>query len=280
MCNANCIFPCNNKSQLRQDTYYKESGDFSTKILNFSLDDFIDAFIDINNHKYSSIFENTTFLYLKQLHETYGLKVTCYVFYEKGPFKLSNCTDRYRSEFIANSSWLKFGFHQNDGDSFIRLTGKLLPYYNKTMRQLIRIVGLPSVDQVMRLDRFYGTFEDIKLMSQAFPIRIKGLLTSDDQRRSYYLLDRLNLYIYSHDKMKDEDLNITFYSTDLRIELISNINEKIKELKTDAWNNQRDLMCIFTHERMLANVNIRENLESMLRYFFHERYSYSFLDDL
>lgn len=75
------------------------------KFAHISLDDFIMAFEDITNNmdKYTSIFENDTFAYLKNLHDNYGAVISCYTYYESDDkkFNLSKCTDKFAEEYIG-----------------------------------------------------------------------------------------------------------------------------------------------------------------------------------
>lgn len=105
-----------NKSLKHVDTYTQEQ-DYAQRIFHFSIDDTIEAFIDISNNKYESVFQNELFAWLKTLHDQYGLKTTCFVYYEGSGFSLSDCTDRFKSEFETNSSWLRFGFHTRNGNT-------------------------------------------------------------------------------------------------------------------------------------------------------------------
>lgn len=44
----------------------------------------------------------------------------------------------------------------------------------------------------------------------------------------------------------------TFY-TDLRMELIKSIDDKIEELSTPIWYNEKEGMIVFTHEGALSS---------------------------
>lgn len=59
----------------------KQTNDIYT---HFSLDDIIGILKDLykNENKYDSIFENDTLQYLPKVHNTYGIKVSCYYWYE------------------------------------------------------------------------------------------------------------------------------------------------------------------------------------------------------
>lgn len=75
-----------------------------------------------NRDKYSSIFDNPYLAVYKEAHDRYGAKLHLNLFYEFLPddryyslprkyFDLSMMTDAFKSEFEANSDWLKLAFH-------------------------------------------------------------------------------------------------------------------------------------------------------------------------
>ena len=85
-----------------------------------SLDDNIWFLKDIseNSLKYNSIFENPYLGFLKEVHDTYGTKIHINIYYQTDGFNLSQMTDKYKSEWIRNSNWLRLSFHAlgNDPD--------------------------------------------------------------------------------------------------------------------------------------------------------------------
>lgn len=67
--------------------------------------------IHLNAAVYSSIFDDPFLSFLKQVHETYGTKVHINIFYETEGFDLSQMTDQFKSEWMANAHWLQLSFH-------------------------------------------------------------------------------------------------------------------------------------------------------------------------
>lgn len=86
-----------------------------------SLDDNIWFLKDLsqNAEKYHSIFENQYLGFLKQVHDTYGTKIHINIYYETEGFNLSQLTDKFKSEWMANAGWLRLSFHAfaNEPDS-------------------------------------------------------------------------------------------------------------------------------------------------------------------
>lgn len=93
--------------------YYLKNG---YKKYRISLDDVIWLFQNLteNKDKYQSMFEDPYMTWLKTIHEEFGTKFHLNVYYEtdrKGGFNLSQMTDKYKDEWIANSDWLRLSFH-------------------------------------------------------------------------------------------------------------------------------------------------------------------------
>lgn len=266
-----------NKSYIRTDSYILENRT-RNNIFHLSFDDTIQLFKYLNDNKCTSIFENSTLNWYKELHEKYGVVISCYVYYEDGGFNLSQFPSTYKDEFIKNSSWLRFGFHTLNGKKDYK-SGDISSDYQKTVKELERIVGPESIDNVVRLQMFQGSYDGIKEISKLKEQPIKGLLTADDKRQSYYLPYNENVYIYNHDVYYDELMALYFFSTDFRIEFVDNIDDKLKELKSDCWNNQRGDLVVFSHEWAL-NVENKDKIERVCEYAKNKGYRFKFFEDI
>ncbi len=77
----------------------------------FFIEDNIWFLRDLNRDRPSSAFSHPYLAMLKRLNEKFGTKVQLDLFYETENFNLSEMTDMYKAEFIANSDWLSFSFH-------------------------------------------------------------------------------------------------------------------------------------------------------------------------
>lgn len=267
-----------NKSYIRSDNY-KEGVSTGKNIFNLSFDDTILIFEDISSKNYDSIFENATLAWYKDLHSKYGVTVSCFVYYEDGDFNLSDVTERYRDEFEKNSNWLRFGFHTVDKDTNYQTRNNLVSDYEKTVQQLKRIVGSNAIDNVIRLQNFQGTYAEISQLAKLEDEPIKGLLTADDMRQSYYLSSKANSYIYAHDELYDEDTGLYFFSTDFRTEYVDNMGTKLKELQKDCWNNQTGDLVVFSHEWDLSMEN-KAKIEKICKYACDKGYRFEFFEDI
>lgn len=270
-----------NKSLDRFGQYaLSEETCLSDHVFNISVDDVSNVFIDLTLHQYeyNSIFENAYLNYYKSLHEKFGVVFSLYVFYKDGLFDLSQCTEKYKKEFIENSDWLKFGFHAWDSKTIYDdgSDRDLVNDYMVTTTELERIVGHESIDNVLRLASFQGKKQDIEKLSKLKSERIIGLLTADDMRNSYSLSDEDNTFIYSHDLLYQED--VYYISTDLRVEFIEDLPGKIQELETNTWINQLNIFTVFTHEWKLDEA-VKEKIEKLCQYANERKYRNVFLED-
>lgn len=262
--------------------YHIEQKQTNDIYAHFSLDDTIGIFKDLykNENKYDSIFENATLQYLLELHNIYGIKVSCYCWYEDEEFNLSLVSNQYAKEFQQNSDWLRFGFHAYDSATKYETdtdAEKILEDYNRTINELVRITGGESnIDNVVRLHYYAGTkkcIDNIKNTANG----ITGLLTADTEGRdSYYLSQTDSEYLYNNDKYEFDDL--LFINTDFRMENFENIEENL-ELYAEQNQNKTQILEFFTHEWILKENYIKDNIEACCKYAIINNYSWHFPED-
>ena len=83
----------------------------------FYIDDVIWTLRELTNQKPDSMFDIPFLKMLKTAHDKYGMKVQLNLFYRtdffygEDEFCLKDVTDKYKSEWEANSDWLRLGFH-------------------------------------------------------------------------------------------------------------------------------------------------------------------------
>lgn len=269
-----------NKSLSRTDVYEEENILLThEKIFHLSFDDTIELFEDLTeNESADSIFDNETLSWFKELHDKYGVIITCFVYFETDKFSLDQCTEQFKAEFEENSDWLRFGFHSLNEDTVYGSNEEnIVDDYQKTISVLKKIVGETAIDNVIRLQMFQGSEDDIIALTSLNDEPIVGLLTADDLRNSYGLSKEESEYIYSHDELRKDSL--TYYSTDLRAEYIENISAKIKDFDTDSWNNQTQDMVVFSHEWQI-NAEIKATIEKLCKWAVSEGYSFEFFEDI
>lgn len=132
---------------------------------------------------------------------------------------------------------------------------------------------------MIRLQSFSATRSEIETLANERIEPIVGLLSADDLRSSYSLSNEDNNYLYCHDYLYDDNLQLSFYSTDLRVEFIDNVEKKIYEFSTDAWKNQLNYLIVFTHEWELNEDN-KSKIERLCSYANENQYFNQFFEDI
>ena len=122
------------------------------KMYNFFIDDNVFFFDDICRHKFNSVFDNFYLAGLKKAHERFGTGFTLNTFYHNWhhpQFDLSQFPDRYRTEFEANSDWLRLAFHgQSEFPEYPYSKAypeKIAEHYEQWRNAMIRIAGEKSL---------------------------------------------------------------------------------------------------------------------------------------
>ncbi|WP_338587263.1 lipopolysaccharide biosynthesis protein [Clostridium baratii] len=249
----------------------KSEGYNNSKYINISFDDTINIFKDITQHSetYDSIFDNSTLEYVRDLHNLYGANFTFYCMYEDSDgFNLKEVTDKYSKEFEENSKWLKFGFHSLTwGKNYANTDAdEARNDYNLVVNQLVRITGSKEcIERVVRLHNYAGNFSSIKAMNETNN-GIVGLLSADDDRKSYYLNNNECNKLKVKGKISYEGMS--FLSTDIRLENTEDIKSKL-----NAKDNE---LIVFTHEWLLNDKLNKEKLEEVCKFAINNGYSFNF----
>ncbi|MBR2476637.1 MAG: hypothetical protein IKB50_00700 [Clostridia bacterium] len=129
-----------------------------SKKIYFFIDDNIWAFRQLAERKPESIFDVPFFGMLKGAHDNYGLKVQLNLFYQtdesygEGTFTLAEVPDTYKSEWEANSDWLKLAYHaKKEFPNFPHLNIDYDDMYNtfkNIEREVFRFAGEKSFTYV------------------------------------------------------------------------------------------------------------------------------------
>jgi hypothetical protein len=138
-----------------------------------SLDDNIWFLKDISDNadKYISIFENPYLGFLKQVHDTYGTKIHLNIYYETDGFNISQLTDKFKSEWRRNSTWLRLSFHAyaNEPDKPYINAGyeKVKSDCDLVMNQIRRFAGVEVTGPVTTLHWGEATVEGCRALRDA-----------------------------------------------------------------------------------------------------------------
>lgn len=240
------------------------------KTAHVSLDDATSIFMEIYREEPESIFDNAILGKLQYLHDTYGLKVTLYVYEMLDDFAIWQMPLDYKKEFRENADWLKIGFHSisEDNPQMLGMTLKEFENeYSRTVSAIDRFAGYSSLAKVLRLHYWYATPEMTDFLGQQ---GVTGLLCSEEPLQSYSLTekDEKKLYGSRDGKLEKET---TYFVTDLRLENEENIEKALEELEKDH------IIVLFTHAWCFdENYN---KMEKAVKWLTQEQYEFSFLED-
>lgn len=237
-------------------------------VMHFSVDDFIEAFLDIRDGAYSSVFEQPTFALLKRIHESCGAVFSLYCFGESKRGSLAEVPDTFVREFQENAAWLRFGFHAWNGESNYgsrkfsngeQITdGEMAArHYESVIEELVRITGGGEcIDRCPRIHYYAGTLEDCHGWKLA-KYGVFGLITAEDDRVCYYHDETQWRELLQKGYYWEEQQGIHFYRTCIRLENVKDGATLEDDLKMFLASEGADCI-IFTHEKFLKERRIEE----------------------
>ena len=189
--------------------------------------------ITANKDKYRSIFDNPYLAMYKKAHDLYGARVHLNLFYEYIPepkhfsspreyFNLSMMTDKFKSEFEANSDWLKLAFHAKgefpDRPYKFATAEKIREDYERVIREIVRFAGKKVITDSTTVHWGEGNREVVRELHSLGLRSLTGYFrrtAKGDPLVSYYFEDEMLDHIGSRDFWYDEDLDMIFAQIDL-----------------------------------------------------------------
>ncbi len=189
--------------------------------------------ITANKDKYTSIFDNPYLALYKKAHDNFGAKVHLNLFYEYIPdpkhfsspreyFNLPMMTDKFKSEFRANSDWLKLAFHANsefpDKPYKFATAEKITEDYEKVIREIIRFAGESSISNTTTVHWGEANRETVGALHSLGLRSLTGYFrrtASGDPLVSYYFEDESLDHIGSRDFWYDREIDMIFAQIDL-----------------------------------------------------------------
>lgn len=257
------------------------------KYMHISFDDVYACLDDISDKHYTSIFENSFFAGLKKLHDDHGAVFTLNCFNtstKNSSYDISNLPDRYRDEFKASSSWLRFAFHaESDTTAYgatsftnnIANPAQSAASYKKFTTAILNATGTEEcIDTVVRLGFFTGTQENVNALKNC-SYGITGLLTADDTRLSYYFDNNLNNYILNNNDYYDGQLSLRLIRSQKRLESVSNTTTALNTLSAYSGN----MIEIFTHEQDYKG-SVPNRLKAYIEWAVSQGYGFGFAMDI
>ena len=227
--------------------------------VHYSIDDFIDAFLDLAENTYESLWQQPTFHRLRELHDTYKMSFSGYAFFKTPRGSLAQVPDKYAEEFQQASDWLKFGFHgteyaTNYGSKKFPSPDAIDDYdrakadYEEVITELLRITGSESsIDRCPRIHYYAGTLADCRGFKDA-KCGITGLISAEDDRECYYLDADAHEVLTEQHYHRDNELGLDFYRTAIRLENVESLQALQKLLENSDMDKP---LLIFTHEKFL-----------------------------
>lgn len=234
--------------------------------IHFSFDDVTTTFNNLNANKntYTSIFEEPFMNYLKSLHDTYRAKFSLYVY---DISVLNNIGNKFKKDFMANSDWLKIGFHAYNQGSLLDVdVNTAKTQYETFIQYALNMAGLNSIDRIPRLNFFAGSQNQINALRDA-KCGIYGLLTPDDDRTVGYLNTQQHDYLLNNCNLFDKNNGLIYYATNFRLDwFVSGFSsqytynvptesnpydELVSRYSNPDFANLNNDLVVFTHEWQL-----------------------------
>jgi hypothetical protein len=221
----------------------------------FSLDDNIWFLRDIARSNPKSLFDNPYMALWRRLHQAYGTKFNCNIYYQCEDFNLSMMPDRYRGEWRDHAEWFRLTFHalQNDpAEPYIRATyAQIARDYDLVANDILRFAG----PEVMNTFTTIHWGEAPREACRAVRDRgIKGLcgyffLRNGQPKVSYYLDAEHTEYLAGRDYWKDLDQDLIFIRHDIVVNgvKLADIGPHLE--KVAANPHQQEVMELMIHEQ-------------------------------
>ena len=209
-------------------------GPMTVKKMHISFDDVHESLVDINENKYSSIFDNSFFSSLKKLNTTYNAKFSLYLFEDENLVLKPSVIQ----ELEDCKSWLSVGYHAHLDDK-----ANLGSF--RRFQKCFCEKGL--ISKACRIHEFTA---DRSLIYAMYEAGIRELLCADDGRLSYGVPSELYGGGYSRD-------GINYTPTDVRLERFC--FRRLSSLK------HKDRLIIFAHEKPFKRYCEIQKLEAILR---------------
>lgn len=222
----------------------------------FSLDDNIWFLRDIAEKRYRSVFENPYMALWKRLHDTYGTKVNCNVYFQCEDFNLTMMPDVYRGEWQDNADWFRMTFHalQNDPDRPYIHSGydEVAHDFDLVTNEIIRFAGPEVTNTFTTIHWGEATRDGCRAVRDR---GIRGLCAyfifgrDGNPAVSYYADADLTRYMATRDYWKDMEEDLIFIRHDMVINTVSLVDIIPRFEATVREPGLRDVMEIMIHEQ-------------------------------
>ena len=234
-----------------------------------------------NKDTYTSAFENPNLKMWKYLHDLYGITVTLNCFCTDSGVSIADVPSKFANEFKSNINWLRFAFHAEDSDTSYSTddVSGIKDSYETFVTAIIKMTGTPdAIDSVTRLGFYAGSLNNVIAIRDE-NCGVRGLLTSDDSRASYYLDEGTNTYILSHNWVNDTVNHIILIHTLTRLESVNDVPAELNALfNSDSRRNQNTFLEFFTHE--LQSTNRTNKIATYCTWLIEKGVDFAFAEDV
>lgn len=182
----------------------------------FSLDDNVWFLRDLAQQRCRSLFDNPYLALWKRLHDTYGTRFVCNIYYQCDGFDLSMMPATWRSQWADNADWFRLTFHalQNDPDRpYLHATAEQIGHdYDLITGQILRFAGPEVMDTFTTIHWGEAPVEACRAVRDR---GIRGLcgyfvLEKGEPRVSYYLDAEQTAHLARRDYWKDTREGLIF----------------------------------------------------------------------
>ena len=223
----------------------------------FSTDDNIWFLRDIarNSGTYKSIFDNPYLAFWRDMHRKYRARIHHNIYYETSGFNLSQMPDKYRSEWQANSDWMRLTFHARANDParpYIHAsTEQIREDYRLVTREIERFAGKALLSPVTTIHWAIATRAAARALRQE---GVRVLLGVDAFRDDlpyvgYYLTVPQLHSVLGRDYWKDVGEDIIYIHHDMVINhvLPNEVAPRLEQLAADP--HQSEVIELIIHEQ-------------------------------
>lgn len=246
--------------------------------IHISVDDSINVFRELFINNPASIFDNARLAVYKEMHDKYGACFSLFCFYQNSAatFNLSQMPATWKAEFIANSHWLKIGFHGVDATTdytTISLTDGV-EHYTRIINEINRFAGYSSIDNMPRFSQFKG---NKPLYIELKKYGLVGVVTADDARTDNSSLTVKEIAsINVADDYYNYEMGFYFVRTSPRLDT-TNAVDVVNLLKTENNSyNTKNVFEMFYHEGRESTTEGKEMIEAMCKYAFENGIRFDF----
>lgn len=246
----------------------------------FSVDDNIWFLRDLSLGQFSSIFDHPYLKVYKELHDRYDAKFQLNIYYETEGFDLSLMTDKFKSEWIKNSNWLRLSFHA-------RADAPDCPYLNASYekayedcsmvhREIIRFAGKETLDLYTTIHYCVASPDAVKAFKD---VGICGLVGLFEPGRYCY---NLCYDEFSEPYKFDPDSGLYYFVNDMIVNLfpLSEITPRLEKVR------EKDFVEVMIHEQYFYDYfhmyqpDFSAKVEACISYFTECGRKSVFLDEL